>query len=91
MAGAIFVIGQIYIWLSDPYANSIIQPTRANTRGEWGSAALRAWVYRVLGVLGDTSVKVSWARPPVGEYKEFPFGIIQMTESIAEWTIHGYD
>ena len=48
---------------------------------------------RVLEVLSDTSVKVSWARPPAGESKEFTFDLIQMTESInvIEWTIHGYD
>ena len=43
---------------------------------------------RVLEVLSDTSVKVSWARPPAGESKEFTFDLIQMTESINEWTIH---
>ena len=45
----------------------------------------------VLAVLSYTSVKVSWARPPAGESKEFTFDLIQMTESINEWTIHGYD
>jgi len=46
---------------------------------------------KVLEVLSVTSAKACWVRPPAGEPKEFIFDLIEMTESISEWTIRGYD